>query len=99
MVETTQTIPSIYREIGVRPIINGRGATTAVGGTLMHPAVLAAMVDAGQAFVFIDELNERVGERIAELPGAEAGYVTCGSAAGMVIAVAACIAGSDPERI
>ena len=31
----TQTVPAIYDEIGVRPIINGRGATTAVGGTLM----------------------------------------------------------------
>jgi D-glucosaminate-6-phosphate ammonia-lyase len=96
---TRQTTPRIYSEIGVRSIINGRGATTAVGGTLMHPEVLAAMVDASRAFVFIDELNERVGERIAELTGAEAGYVTCGSAAGMVLAAAACIAGSDPERI
>lgn len=96
---TRRATPSIYREIRVRPIINGRGATTAVGGTLMHPEVLAAMVDAGQAFVFIDELNEQVGQRIAELTGAEAGYVTCGSAAGMVIAAAACIAGSDLERI
>jgi L-seryl-tRNA(Ser) seleniumtransferase len=99
MLETTTTIPSIYEEIGVRTIINGRGATTAVGGTLMHPDVLAAMADAARAFVVLDELNERVGERIAELTGMPAGYVTCGSAAAMVIAAAACIAGSDPERI
>jgi L-seryl-tRNA(Ser) seleniumtransferase len=31
--------------------------------------------------------------------GAEAGYVTCGSAAAMAISVAACIAGTDPEKI
>src|SRR5947208_654026 len=61
--------PSIYTEIGVAAIINGRGATTAVGGTLMHPAVLAAMVDAGNAFVVLDELNQRVGERVAVLTG------------------------------
>jgi L-seryl-tRNA(Ser) seleniumtransferase len=93
------TIPGIYVEIGVRPIINGRGATTAVGGTLMHPDVLAAMADAGGAFVVLDELNERVGARIAELTGMEAGYVTCGSAAAMALAAAACIAGADPDRI
>ena len=94
-----QTTPAIYAEIGVSPIINGRGATTAVGGTLMHPAVLAAMVEAGGAFVELDALNERVGTRVAELTGMEAGYVTSGSAAGMAIATAACIAGVDPEKI
>jgi L-seryl-tRNA(Ser) seleniumtransferase len=94
-----QAVPAIYEEIGVRPIINGRGATTAVGGTLMAPEVLAAMVDAAGAFIVLDELNRRVGERIAALTGMEAGYVTSGSAAGMVLAAAACIAGTDPERI
>lgn len=93
------TQPSIYDEIGVTRIINGRGATTAVGGTLMHPAVLEAMADAARSFVVIDELNQRVGERIADLTGMEAGYVTCGSAAAMAIAAAACIAGADPGAI
>ena len=96
---STQTVPAIYDEIGVRPIINGRGATTAVGGTLMSPEVLAAMTEAAGAFVVLDDLNRRVGERIATLTGMEAGYVTSGSAAGMVLAAAACIAGTDPERI
>jgi uncharacterized pyridoxal phosphate-dependent enzyme len=93
------TAPAIYDEIGVRPIINGRGATTAVGGTLMAPEVLAAMSDAAGAFVVLDDLNRRVGERIAALTGMESGYVTSGSAAGMVLAAAACIAGTDPGRI
>jgi L-seryl-tRNA(Ser) seleniumtransferase len=89
----------IYDRIGVRTVINGRGATTAVGGTLMRPETLAAMAEATKAFVVLDELNSKVGEKIAAVTGAEAGYVTCGSAAAMAIAVAACIAGSDPEKI
>jgi len=36
----------IYDRIGVRTVINGRGATTAVGGTLMRPETLAAMAEA-----------------------------------------------------
>jgi D-glucosaminate-6-phosphate ammonia-lyase len=94
-----QAVPAIYDEIGVRPIINGRGATTAVGGTLMSPEVLAAMTDAAGAFVVLDDLNRHVGERIAKLTGMESGYVTSGSAAGMVLAAAACIAGTIPDRI
>jgi L-seryl-tRNA(Ser) seleniumtransferase len=89
----------VYDRMGVRTIINGRGATTAVGGTLMRPEVLAAMAEATKAFVVLDELNAKVGEKIAELTGAEAGYVTSGSAAGMALAAAACIAGTYPEQI
>lgn len=90
---------SIYERIGVRPIINGRGPTTSTGGSLIDPAVLAAMAEASAHFVDIEELNRAVGRRIAEITGAEAGYVTCGSAAGMVLAAAACVAGNDPARI
>lgn len=89
----------IYRRMGVRTVINGRGATTAVGGTLMAPEVLAAMVDAAGAYVVIEELDAAVGQRIAEVTGAEAGCVVNGSAAGMALAAAACIAGDDPARI
>ena len=89
----------IYDRIGVRTIINGRGATTAVGGTLMSAEVLAAMAEASKSFVVLDELNQAVGRKIAELTGAEDGYVTSGSAAGMALAAAACITGSDPDRV
>ena len=91
--------PTIYERIGVRTIINGRGATTAVGGSLMAPEVAAAMVDASRGFVVLDELNAKVGELIAAVTGMDAGCVTAGSAAGMLLAAAACIAGSDPVRI
>ena len=97
--DTALSTPGIYDRLGVRTIINGRGATTSVGGTLMHPEVLAAMVQAAEAFVVMDELNEAVGVAIAELTGAEAGYVTSGSAGAMALAAAACIAGSNPARI
>jgi L-seryl-tRNA(Ser) seleniumtransferase len=89
----------IYDRIGVRTIVNGRGATTAVGGSLMPPEVMAAMAEAAGAFVVLDELNRKVGEKIAEVTGAAAGYVTAGSAAGMALAAAACVAGSDPALI
>jgi uncharacterized pyridoxal phosphate-dependent enzyme len=96
---TTALQSGIYQQIGVRTIINGRGATTSVGGTLMAPDVLTAMAEAATAYVVLDELNDAVGRKIAEITGAEAGYVTSGSAAGMALAAAACIAGADSARI
>lgn len=95
----TERETDIYARLGVRTIINARGATTAVGGTLLPPEVMAAMAEAAKAFVVLDELNAAVGEKIAAATGAEAGYVTCGSAAGMLLAAAACITGTDIARI
>jgi L-seryl-tRNA(Ser) seleniumtransferase len=94
-----QETDSIYDRIGVRTIINASGATTAVGGTLMPQEVIDAMISASKAFVVIDELNRAVGKKIAEITGAEDGYVTAGSAAAMLLAVAACITGTDPVKI
>lgn len=89
----------IYDKLGVPTIINASGATTAVGGTLMPEDVVKAMIEASQSFVAIDQLNAAVGKKIAEATGAEAGYVTAGSAAGMLLAVAACITRDDPVKI
>ncbi|MDQ5850726.1 MAG: aminotransferase class V-fold PLP-dependent enzyme, partial [Chloroflexota bacterium] len=45
------------------------------------------------------QLQHRVGARIAELTDNPACYVASGAAAGLAIAVAACIAGDDPAAI
>ncbi len=90
---------SVYDRLGVRRVINAAGTKTRVGGTLMLPEVVDAMVDASHAFVKMEELQQRAGAIIAEVTGAEAGYVTAGAAAGLLLAAAACIAGTDPSRI
>jgi len=88
----------IYDELGVRKIINGSATLTMLGGSLMPPEVLAAMISASQHFVDIDELQDKVGKKIAAWTHNEAAYVSCGAAAGMVLSTAACITGLDPEK-
>ena len=90
---------SVYERLGVQPIINARGMNTMASGSLMPKPVLEAMAEAATAFVDMAELNARAGARIAELVGVEAAHVTTGSAAGLLLAAAAVIAGEDPERI
>ena len=85
----------IYAELGVRKIINGSSTRTALGGSLMPPEVIAAMAEAAQHFVRIDELQEKAGQKIAEWTHNEAAYVSCGAAAGLVLSTAVCIAGLD----
>jgi uncharacterized pyridoxal phosphate-dependent enzyme len=88
----------IYDELGVRKIINGSATLTMLGGSLMPPVVLAAMAQAAQFFVDLDELQDKVGKKIAEWTHNEAAYVSCGAAAGMVLSTAACITGLDVEK-
>jgi L-seryl-tRNA(Ser) seleniumtransferase len=57
------------------------------------------MVEATNHYVQMDELMEAVGQRLAELTGAEWGYITSGCAAAMAQIAAACVAGADPERM
>jgi uncharacterized pyridoxal phosphate-dependent enzyme len=89
--------PDVYRSIGVWPVINGRGTFTIISGSTMLPEVRAAMDAAARQYVHLDELTEGIGARLAVLTGAEWGLVTCGCAAGLTHATAACVAGGNPD--
>ena len=89
----------VYKELGVRPLINAAGTYTALGGSLMAPEVVAAMQAAARQFVNILELHQAVGKKIAGLIGCEAALVTSGAASALTMGTAACVAGKDPEKI
>ncbi|MDP7532485.1 MAG: aminotransferase class V-fold PLP-dependent enzyme [SAR202 cluster bacterium] len=88
-----------YQRLGVKRLINAASWITVYGGSIMPPAVVSAMEDASRWFVDMHDLNAKAGQVIANLTGAEAGLVTAGSAAGMVLEAAACMAGSDPAKV
>jgi L-seryl-tRNA(Ser) seleniumtransferase len=89
--------PDIYKSIGVRPLINCRGTLTVISGSLELPEVRAAKDAGAQHYVQLDELMEAIGQRLAELTGAEWGMVSSGCAAGLAHATAACITGGNPD--
>jgi L-seryl-tRNA(Ser) seleniumtransferase len=84
-----------YEELGLPTVINASGTLTRLGGSRMAPETLAAMAEAAASFVPMDALQARAGEVIAEITGAEAGYVVSGAAAGLSLGIAACVAGMD----
>ncbi|HUV95194.1 MAG TPA: aminotransferase class V-fold PLP-dependent enzyme [Anaerolineae bacterium] len=89
----------IYAQLRVNPIINAAGTLTAFGGSLMPAEVIDAMAAASRAFVDMAELHLAAGKRIAELIGVEAAHVCAGAAAGITLMAAACMTGTDLERI
>lgn len=94
----TTAVPT-FASLGVRPLINCRGTYTIISGSRLLPQAAQAMLEASNHYVHMEELMERVGERLAELTGAEWGLITCGCAAAINQITAACIAGADPERM
>ena len=86
-----------YDALGLRPVINACATLTKLGGSVMPREVVDAMVRAARSYVDLEELQRRVGARIAELTHNEAAYVSSGAAAGMVLATAACTVGMDQE--
>ena len=90
---------TVYRELGVRTLINAKGPATRLSGGIMRPEVAAAMTEASQACVDIADLQAAASRIIAEATGAEAGYVASGASACLLIGAAACITGLDPGRM
>src|SRR5689334_722066 len=90
---------SIYDRFGVRTIINAKGPATRLSGGFLDAEVSAAMADAAKYCVDIAELQAGASRIIVELTGAEAGIVTSGAAAGLLLGTAACLSGLDPGRM
>lgn len=88
-----------YESLGVRPLINCKGTFTIISGSVILPEVRQAMFEASQRYVHLDELMEAVGARIGELMQCEWGLVTNGCAAALCQITAACVAGTDPEKM
>ena len=87
------------KKLGVRPVINGMGTYTLLGGSIMPPEVVAAMAEAARHFVDLIELRQKVGARIAGLLGVPAALITAGAASAITAATAACITRGDDEAL
>jgi L-seryl-tRNA(Ser) seleniumtransferase len=90
---------SIHELYGLTQVINARGTFTPLGVSRSSPQVGKAVAAALGDFFVIDELLAALSRQVAEATGAEAATVTHCAAAGITLAVAAAMTGSDPRRI
>ena len=90
--------PVTYEDIGVRRVINGRGTVTVLGGSVMPPEVVAAMVDAAKSHVSLPDLQRKAGAKIAEMIGVPAAMISCGAASAMTCGTAACLHRGDRKK-
>ena len=57
---------SIYTDLGIRTLINAKGPATRLSGGIMRPEAAAAMVEASQGCVDIQELQACASRQIAD---------------------------------
>jgi L-seryl-tRNA(Ser) seleniumtransferase len=90
---------SIYETLGLTPIINASGSVTRLGGAPMSRETLDAFAAAAADCVPLDALQAAASKRIAEVTGAEAGLVTSGAAAALMLGTAAILTRYDVRRM
>lgn len=99
----TPTPPSVkrnlFKELGVRTFINAAGTFTAMTGSLMHDYVVDAIQRGATEFCFLDELQDKVGEKIAALVHSESAVVTSGAFSGMTLGLAGILTGTDQRKV
>ena len=88
-----------FKELGVRTFINAAGTYTAMTGSLMDPEVIEAIAYASNEYVYLDDLQDKVGERIASLLHCEAATVTAGAASAVTLGTAGILTGMDEEKV
>jgi L-seryl-tRNA(Ser) seleniumtransferase len=88
-----------FKELGLRTFINAAGTYTSMTGSLMPEEVTQAISYGASEYVNLDDLQDKVGERIAELLSCEYATVTSGCFGAMSIAMAGVLCGDDPKKV
>ena len=89
----------VFKELGLRTFINAAGNYTTMTASLMPDDVMAAIQSSSKEFVMLEEVQDKVGQRIAELCHAEAALVTAGCWSALVLGTAGVLTGNDPKKV
>ncbi len=89
---------NLIKELGIRPFINAAGTYTSMTASLMPDEVMETINASSNEYVMLDEVQDKVGERIAELCHAEAAMVSAGCWSAMVLGMAGVLTGMDSKK-
>lgn len=94
-----KTKRDLIKELGLRTFINAAGTYTTMTASLMHDEVMDAMTSSAKEFIMLDEVQDKVGEKIAALCHAEAATVTSGCWSALVLSTAGVLTGMDKNKV
>ncbi len=90
---------NILKELGIRTFVNAAGTYTAMTASLMHDEVVETIKQSAKQFAMLDEVQDKVGEKIAELCHAESATVTAGCWSALVLGTAGVLTGMDMKKV
>src|SRR5688572_13693070 len=99
LVAAPQVKRDVFTELGLRTFINAAGTYTSMTASLMPEEVVDAIESSARQFVMLDEVQDKVGEKIAAMCHAQAAMVTAGCWSAMVLGMAGVLTGTDPKKI
>lgn len=85
----------IRARLGLRPVINVSGTMTSLGASIVVPQAIETVASVLGQWTEMSDLQRMASRTIARLTGSEAGCVTASCSAGITLAVAAAMTGSD----
>lgn len=89
----------LIQELGLRTFINAYGVYTTHTASLMPEEVMEAINAASKKYVLINDLQDKVGEKIAEMCHAESAMVTSGCWSALVLGTAGVLTGMDKAKV
>jgi uncharacterized pyridoxal phosphate-dependent enzyme len=92
-------VRNLAKELGIRTFINAAGTYTAMTGSLMQDEVMETIQGAAKDFMMLDEVQTKVGEKIAALTHAEAAVVTAGCFSALTLGLAGVLTGMDQKKV
>ena len=90
---------NLLEELGIRSFINAAGTYTTMTASLMHDEVMDAIDYSAKEFCMLNEVQDKVGEKIAQMVRAEAAMVTAGAFSALTLGMAGILTGTDQQKI
>lgn len=92
-------VRNLAKELGIRTFINAAGTYTMMTGSLMQDDVVATIQGAAKEFMMLDEVQTKVGEKIAAITHAESAVVTAGCFSALTLGLAGVLTGMDQKKV
>lgn len=98
-VAATSAKRDLFAELGLRTFINAAGNYTSMTASLMPDEVMDAINSTAKEYVMLEEVQDKVGEKIASICHAEAAFVTAGCWSALVLGMAGVLTGMDQKKV
>lgn len=103
LIQSAQAAPvskrDLFKEFGLRTFINASGYFTTLSGSLMQDESVEAIRESAKHFCRLDDVQDKVGARIASLLHAESAMVSAGAFSALMLGMAGVLSGNDLKKV